>query len=340
MQTILVTGGCGYIGAHTIVDLIENGFEVIAVDNLSRSSAHSLQGIEKITGKKIKNYNIDLTDKKAGEQIFIDHKNITGIIHFAAYKAVGESVEKPLDYYQNNIFSLVSLLQLAVQYDTKHFIFSSSCTVYGNPDTIPVTEQTPLQQAASPYGATKQMGETIVQDTATAYPLSTILLRYFNPVGAHPSIAIGELPIGRPQNLVPAITQTAIGKLPTMQVFGSDYDTRDGSCIRDYIHVCDIAHAHTLALQHSIKANKVNSCEVFNLGTGNGITVLEAIQAFEKVSGVKLNYEVGPRRAGDIVAIYANNNYAIDKLGWNIKYSLEDMMRTAWEWEKSLAKAP
>ena len=340
MQTILVTGGCGYIGAHTIVDLIENGFEVIAVDILSRSSAHSLQGIEKITGKKIKNYNIDLTDKKAAEQIFIDHKNITGIIHFAAYKAVGESVEKPLDYYQNNIFSLVSLLQLAVQYDTKHFIFSSSCTVYGNPDTIPVTEQTPLQQAASPYGATKQMGETIVQDTATAYPLSTILLRYFNPVGAHPSIAIGELPIGRPQNLVPAITQTAIGKLPTMQVFGSDYDTRDGSCIRDYIHVCDIAHAHTLALQHSIKANKVNSCEVFNLGTGNGITVLEAIQAFEKVSGVKLNYEVGPRRAGDIVAIYANNNYAIDKLGWNIKYSLEDMMRTAWEWEKSLAKAP
>ena len=340
MQTILVTGGCGYIGAHTIVDLIENGFNVISVDNLSRSSENSLAGIEKITGKKVKNYNIDLTNAQAAESIFTENPDITGVIHFAAYKAVGESVEMPLAYYENNIFSLVNLLKLAVKYNAMHFIFSSSCTVYGNPDSIPVTEQTPLQPAASPYGATKQMGESIIKDTAFVAPLSTILLRYFNPVGAHPSIAIGELPIGRPQNLVPAITQTAIGKLPTMQVFGSDYDTRDGSCIRDYIHVCDIAHAHTLALQHSIKANKVNSCEVFNLGTGNGITVLEAIQAFEKVSGVKLNYEVGPRRAGDIVAIYANNNYAIDKLGWNIKYSLEDMMRTAWEWEKSLAKAP
>ncbi|MCF8407060.1 MAG: SDR family NAD(P)-dependent oxidoreductase, partial [Chitinophagaceae bacterium] len=214
MQTILVTGGTGYIGAHTIVDLIENGFDVISADNLSRSSAECLKGIEKITGKKIKNYEIDLTDKKAAEQIFIQHKNITGIIHFAAYKAVGESVEMPLEYYQNNITSLINLLQLAVQYQAKHFIFSSSCTVYGNPDKITVTEQTPLKTAASPYGATKQMGETIVHDTAIAHPISTILLRYFNPVGAHPSIAIGELPIGRPQNLVPAITQTAIGKLP------------------------------------------------------------------------------------------------------------------------------
>jgi len=338
MQTILVTGGCGYIGAHTIVDLIQNGFEVISVDNLSRASEHSLNGIEQITGKKIKNYVIDLTNKTATEQIFKEHPTITGIIHFAAFKAVGESVEKPLAYYENNLFSLVHLIQLAVQYNAKHFIFSSSCTVYGNPDTIPVTELTALKTAASPYGATKQMGETIVQDSTVAHPLSSILLRYFNPVGAHPSIAIGELPIGRPQNLVPAITQTAIGKLPKMLVFGSDYDTRDGSCIRDFIHVCDIAHAHTLALQYSIKNDKTNYCDIFNLGTGNGITVLEAIQAFEKVAGVKLNYEIGPRRAGDIVAIYANNDYAVKKLGWTCKYDLDEMMRTAWEWEKSLAK--
>jgi UDP-glucose 4-epimerase len=243
----------------------------------------------------------------------------------------------PLAYYENNIFSLVNLLKLAVKYNAMHFIFSSSCTVYGNPDAIPVTEQTPLQPAASPYGATKQMGESIIKDTAFVASLSTILLRYFNPVGAHPSTAIGELPIGRPQNLVPAITQTAIGKLATMQVYGDDYDTRDGSCIRDYIHVCDIARAHTLALQYSIKNNQPKSCEIFNLGTGNGITVLEAIKAFEKVSGLSLNYQIGPRRAGDIVAIYANNDYAVKKLGWEIKYSLEDMMRTAWDWEKSIA---
>ena len=338
MQTILVTGGCGYIGAHTIVDLIENGFNVISVDNLSRASDQSLVGIEKITGKKIKNFTVDLTDKVATENIFIENPGITGIIHFAAYKAVGESVELPLDYYENNLFSLVHLLQMSVKYHAKHFIFSSSCTVYGNPDTSRVTEATPLQAAASPYGATKQMGEVIVKDTAHTYPISAILLRYFNPVGAHPSTAIGELPIGRPQNLVPAITQTAIGKLPKMQVHGNDYDTRDGSCIRDYIHVCDIAHAHTLALQYSIKNNQEKSCEVFNLGTGNGITVLEAIQAFEKVSGVQLNYEIGPRRAGDIVAIYANNDKAVKELGWNCKFGLEEMMLTAWQWEQSLAK--
>ena len=338
MQTILVTGGCGYIGAHTIVDLIEHGFDVISADNLSRASDKSLDGIESITGKKIKNYKVDLTDKVATENIFKENPSIIGIIHFAAFKAVGESVDKPLDYYENNLFSLVHLLQMAAKYNAKHFIFSSSCTVYGNPESIPVTEETPLQTAASPYGATKQMGETIVRDTAFTYPLSTILLRYFNPVGAHPSTAIGELPIGRPQNLVPAITQTAIGKLPTMQVYGSDYDTRDGSCIRDYIHVCDIAHAHTLALQYSIKNNAEKSCEVFNLGTGNGITVLEAIKAFEKVSGVKLNYEIGPRRAGDIVAIYANNDKAVQQLGWTCKYGLEEMMLTAWQWEQSLSK--
>jgi UDP-glucose 4-epimerase len=316
---------------------LEHGFNVISADNLSRTTDKSLDGIEKITGKRIKNYQVDLTDKSATENIFKENPNITGIIHFAAYKAVGESVEKPLDYYENNLFSLIHLLQMATKYNAKHFIFSSSCTVYGNPEIIPVTEETPLQTAASPYGATKQMGETIVKDAAFTYPLSTILLRYFNPVGAHPSTAIGELPIGRPQNLVPAITQTAIGKLPTMQVYGTDYDTRDGSCIRDYIHVCDIAHAHTLALQYSLQKNAEKSCEVFNLGTGNGITVLEAIKAFEKVSGVKLNYELGPRRAGDIVSIYANNDKAVTKLGWHCKYGLEDMMHTAWQWEQSLA---
>jgi UDP-glucose 4-epimerase len=338
MQTILVTGGCGFIGAHTIVDLIENGFDVISIDNLSRASDKSLDGIEHITGKRIKNYTVDLTDKQATEKVFIENPNITGIIHFAAYKAVGESVEMPLAYYENNLFSLVHLLNMAVKYKIQHFIFSSSCTVYGNPESIPVVEATPLQEAASPYGATKQMGETIVKDAAFTHPISAILLRYFNPVGAHPSTEIGELPIGRPQNLVPAITQTAIGKLPTMQVHGADYDTRDGSCIRDYIHVCDIAHAHTLAIQYSIKKNTPNTCEVFNLGTGNGITVLEAIKAFEKVSGVQLNYEIGPRRAGDIVAIYANNDKAVNQLGWKCKYGLDEMMLTAWNWEKSLAK--
>jgi len=338
MQTILVTGGCGFIGAHTIVDLIENGFNVISIDNLSNATDESLLGIAAITGKQITNYTIDLKDKTATETVFIANPGIVGIIHFAAYKAVGASVEKPLDYYENNISSLVHLLQMAVKYNIPHFIFSSSCTVYGNPDTIPVTENTPMQTAASPYGATKQMGETIVKDAAFAHPLSTILLRYFNPVGAHPSSAIGELPIGRPQNLVPAITQTAIGKLPKMQVHGADYDTRDGSCIRDYIHVCDIAHAHTLAIQYSIHNNQSNSCEVFNLGTGNGITVLEAIHAFEKVTGVRLNYEIGPRRAGDIVSIYANNDRAVNQLGWKCQYNLEDMMRTAWDWEQSLAK--
>ena len=337
MNKILVTGGCGYIGAHTIVDLVENGYEVVCVDNNSRSNMKLLDGAEKILGQKVKNYKVDLCNYDETYAVLQENPDITGVIHFAAYKAVGESVELPLDYYENNLCSLVHLLQMSVKYNAKHFIFSSSCTVYGNPDSIPVTEQTPLKTAASPYGATKQMGETIVHDTAVAHPLSAILLRYFNPVGAHPSIAIGELPIGRPQNLVPAITQTAIGKLDTMQVYGDDYDTRDGSCIRDYIHVCDIARAHTLALQYSIKNNQPKSCEIFNLGTGNGITVLEAIKAFEKVSGLALNYQIGPRRAGDIVAIYANNDYAVKKLGWEIKYSLEDMMRTAWDWEKSIA---
>lgn len=333
MGKILVTGGCGYIGSHTIVDLIENGFEVISVDNNARSTTHMLTGIEKITGKKIKNYKVDLCNFDETFAIFQENTDITGIIHFAAYKAVGESVEKPLLYYENNIFSLVNLLKCVEEFKVKHFVFSSSCTVYGNPLQIPVTEQTPMQPAESPYGATKQMGEQMIQDFAKSSDCNCILLRYFNPVGAHPSIYIGELPVGKPANLVPAITQTAIGKLPQMQVFGNDYDTRDGSCLRDFIHVSDIAHAHTLSIQKMMEPGYNKACDIYNLGSGNGVTVLEAIKAFEKVSGVKLNYIIGNRRPGDVVAIYADNHYAKEELKWQVQYSIEDMMLTAWKWE-------
>ncbi len=336
MKKILVTGGCGYIGVHTIVDLIQNGFEVISVDNNSRSTTAILLNAETITGKKIKNYVVDLCDLETTRSIFKENENIEGIIHFAAYKAVGESVEKPLLYFENNNFSLVNILKCAEEFNVPHFVFSSSCTVYGNPDTIPVTEETPQKPAESPYGATKQMGEVIVADTVKSNNMQAILLRYFNPVGAHPSILLGEIPLGRPANLVPAITQTAIGKLPAMQVYGDDYPTRDGSCLRDYIHVSDIAHAHTLALNFLIDKKNKNKTEIFNLGTGDGYTVLEVIKAFEKVSGVKLNYQMGPRRSGDVVAIYANNNKAKTELGWVPKYNLEDMMDTAWKWELKL----
>ncbi|MEO6455572.1 MAG: UDP-glucose 4-epimerase GalE [Ginsengibacter sp.] len=336
MKKILVTGGCGYIGAHTIVDLIQNGFDAISVDNLSRSTPVLLTGIERITGKKVKNYKVDLSNYDETFAIFQENPDIEGIIHFAAYKAVGESVEQPLLYFENNLFSLINILKCVKEFSIPHFIFSSSCTVYGNPDEIPVTEATPAKPAESPYGYTKQMGEQIVSEATKAIPVKSILLRYFNPVGAHPSIYIGEIPLGRPANLVPAITQTAIGKLPTMQVYGTDYPTRDGSCIRDYIHVSDIAHAHTLALEYLIEGKNKLNCEVFNLGTGSGVTVLEAIKTFEKVSGVKLNYKVGPRRAGDVVAVYANNELAKNSLGWNLEYSLEDMMATAWKWELKL----
>jgi UDP-glucose 4-epimerase len=336
MAKILVTGGCGYIGSHTIVDLLANGFDVISIDNFSRSSNYAVAAIEKITGKHIKNYEVDLKNFDDTLAVFQENPDIAGIIHFAAYKAVGESVQEPLFYYENNIGSLVNILKCVQEFDIPHFVFSSSCTVYGNPDTSPVTEISEVKKAESPYGATKQMGEEILQNIAAAGGANVILLRYFNPVGAHPSALIGELPIGRPQNLVPAITQTAIGKLPKMMVYGNDYPTRDGSCIRDYIHVCDIASAHTLALQYLLADKNAEACEIFNLGTGNGISVLEAIQTFEAVSGTSLNYEIGPRRAGDIVAIYANNEKAISKLGWKINYSIEDMMRTAWAWEKEV----
>jgi UDP-glucose 4-epimerase len=336
MKKILVTGGCGYIGSHTIVDLIENGFEPICVDNNSRSTPALLEGIERITGKKVKNYKVDLCSFDETHAVFQENTNIEGIIHFAAYKSVGESVHEPLMYFENNLLSLINILKCVKEFQVPYFIFSSSCTVYGNPDEIPVTEKTPPKPAESPYGYTKQMGEQIVSETTKTIFGQSILLRYFNPVGAHPSAIIGEMPSGKPENLVPAITQTAIGKLPQMKVYGDDYPTRDGSCVRDYIHVSDIAHAHTLALQYLIEHKNTGRCEVFNLGTGNGVTVLEAIKAFEKVSGVKLNYVIGPRRPGDVVAVYADNKLARESLGWEIKYSLDDMMSTAWKWEQKL----
>ncbi len=336
MSKILVTGGCGYIGSHTIVDLIENGYEVISVDNNSRSTPRILEGVEKITGRKIKNYKVDLCNFDDTFAIFQENTDITGIIHFAAYKSVGESVALPLIYFENNLTSLINLLKCVHEFNIPHFVFSSSCTVYGNPDAIPVTESTPMKHAESPYGLTKQMGEQIITEFSRANSTHCVLLRYFNPVGAHPSILIGELPIGKPANLVPAITQTAVGKLPQMTVFGDDYDTRDGSCVRDYIHVSDISHAHTLAIGYMTEGKSINKCEIFNLGSGDGTTVLEAIRAFEKVSGVALNYVIGPRRPGDVVAIYANNEYARKGLNWELKYSLEEMMSTAWKWELRL----
>lgn len=336
MKKILVTGGCGYIGSHTIVDLIENGFDVISIDDNSRSTRYLLDGIEKITGKKVKNYKVDLKDYNDTRAVFQENEDITGIIHFAAYKAVGESVEEPLMYYENNLFSLVNLLKCVDEFHVPHFVFSSSCTVYGSPDSIPVTEDSPIKKAESPYGSTKQMGEDIITNVVKATDTKAILLRYFNPVGAHPSILIGELPLGRPANLVPAITQSAIGKIPELTVFGNDYPTRDGSNIRDYIHVSDIAHAHTLAIQYLIDEKNKTNCDIFNLGTGNGVTVLEAIKSFEEVSGQKLAYKIGPRRPGDVVAIYANNNFARTALGWEIKYDIKEMMRTAWAWEKKV----
>ncbi len=335
MGKILVTGGCGYIGSHTIVDLVEHGYEVISVDNNSRSHPAMFEGVERITGKRIKNYKVDLCNFDDTFAIFQENQ-IDGIIHFAAYKSVGESVEKPLLYFENNMNSLINLLKCVQEFHTPYFVFSSSCTVYGNPDSIPVTELTPMKPAESPYGLTKQMGEQIINEFAKGSGTQCILLRYFNPVGAHKSNYIGEMPIGRPQNLVPAITQTAIGKLPKMIVYGDDYDTRDGSCIRDYIHVSDVAHAHTLAIQFLEKQTEKKPSRVFNLGTGIGVSVLEAIRSFEKVSGVKLNYEIGPRRPGDVIAIYANKDLASSALGWEPKFGLDEMMDTAWKWEQRL----
>jgi UDP-glucose 4-epimerase len=336
---VLVTGGSGYIGSHTIVDLIDNGFEVVCIDNFIRSTPKALEGIRAITGKEIKNYPIDLCDRNAVQQFFESEKNIEGIIHFAALKIVPESVVKPLWYFKNNLTSLLNLLEAVALHQIPYFVFSSSCSVYGNADKLPVTEETPMKEAESPYARTKQIGEFILNDFARAHKnIQVVILRYFNPVGAHPSAKIGEFATDKPENLVPIITQTAIGKREKMWIHGNDYPTRDGSCIRDYIHVMDIANAHTKALQYIMaKKNKANY-EIFNLGTGTGVTVLEVIKAFEKVSGKKLHYEIGPRRPGDIIAIYANNSKALKLLEWKPRYNLEAMMKTAWDWEQALAK--
>lgn len=337
MQKILVTGGCGYIGSHTIVNLIENGYEVISIDNNSRSHSDIIKGITAITGKTLKNYKVDLCNFEETQAVFQENEDIVGVIHFAAYKAVGESVENPLMYFDNNIISLINILKCCDIFSVAHFVFSSSCTVYGEPDECPVTENTPLKHAASPYGYTKQAGEQIVEQTAGAGHFSAVLLRYFNPVGAHPKGFIGEWPLGKPANLVPAITQTAIGKLGQMQVFGNDYPTKDGSCVRDYIHVCDIAHAHTLALKHLIENRNEKVCEIYNLGSGNGYTVFEVIEAFEKISNTKLNFSIAGRRDGDVIAIFANNEKAQKELNWHPQFTLEEMMQTAWNWEKHLS---
>ncbi len=335
MKKVLVTGGCGYIGSHTIVDLINNGFKPISADNHYNSDPSVLEGIEAITGKKIKNYAVDLCNLEDTRQIFEENPDIVGIIHFAALKAVGESVEKPLLYYHNNLASLVNILKCVEEFNIKNLIFSSSCSVYGNAKELPVTEKTPLQIAESPYARTKQIGEDMIRDFTLVHPLTNaIALRYFNPAGAHESSIIGESPINIASNLVPVITETAIGKRPETVVFGDDYDTRDGSCIRDFVHVMDLANAHTKALEHLIQGKNTDNYLLYNLGTGEGVSVLEAIHAFEKATNKTFKYRIGPRRPGDVVAVYANNDKVKKELGWIPQYSIEDIMRTAWAWEK------
>lgn len=333
MKKVLVTGGCGYIGSHTLVDLIENGFDPVCLDNNSRSNKALLDGVSAITKKEIHNHKIDLRDYGSLKAFFETQSPFDGIIHFAAFKDVNESVEKPLTYMDNNLISLINLIKCSEEFGIGKFIFSSSCSVYGNVETIPVTEATPLSAAESPYGLSKKLGEEIIQAVATKSKTKFILLRYFNPGGAHPSIKIGEIPLKKPSNLVPAITFFAAGKLSQLKVFGGDYDTRDGSCIRDFIHVCDIAHAHTLCLDFLNKKPEAAACSIYNLGTERGVTVLETIKAFEEINNKKLNYEIAPRREGDVVAVYSDSSKAFRELGWKAKYSLQDIMETAWKWE-------
>jgi len=336
MKKILVTGGAGYIGSHTLVDLIGHGYEVVSVDNYSRSNKKVFEGILQITGKVITNYEVNLCDIAACRNVFQSEKDIAGVIHFAAYKSVGESVEFPLRYYENNMMSLINILKCIEEFEIPYFVFSSSCSVYGNVDDLPVTESTPLSKPECAYAATKQMGEQVILDFSVKGSSDSVLLRYFNPVGAHTSGFIGEVPFDKPNNLVPIITQTAIGINEHMAVWGSDYNTRDGSCIRDYIHVMDIASAHTLALDYLLQKRNSSHYEIFNVGSGKGVSVLEAIHSFERVSGLKLNYRIGPRREGDVEAIYSNNKSIMERLGWKAIYGLDDMMRTAWEWQKKL----
>ncbi len=340
MDTVIVTGGAGYIGSHTIIELLENtNFNVISIDNFSNSEAITFERIKKITGKTVKNYTIDLCDPEKTESIFKSEKNIKAIIHFAAFKSVPESVTNPHKYYHNNINSLLNLLECCKKYNVNSFIFSSSCSVYGNIATLPVKENSPLGKAESPYAYTKQVGEEILKDYVNAYPqLQAIALRYFNPVGAHLSGLIGESPINKAANLFPIITQTAAGKLKEMTVYGKNYDTRDGSCIRDYIHVTDVAIAHVKAFELLEKKDAKANFIIYNLGTGNGVSVLEAIHSFEKISGKKLNYRVGEKRAGDVVAIYSDTSLSEKELGWKTKFTLDEMMESAWKWELNLKK--
>ncbi|CAM3826031.1 MULTISPECIES: UDP-glucose 4-epimerase GalE [Flavobacterium] len=331
---ILVTGGLGFIGSHTVVELQNEGLEVIVIDNLSNSSEDVLKGIFNITGKKPLFEKLDLRNKTSVQNFFKKHNDIQGVIHFAASKAVGESVEDPLLYYENNINTLVYLLQELKELSDANFIFSSSCTVYGQAEKMPITENAAVQEAMSPYGNTKQIGEEIITDVAKVTSLNAILLRYFNPIGAHPSAEIGELPLGVPQNLVPYITQTALGLRKELSVFGNDYPTPDGTAIRDYIHVIDLAKAHVIALKRLLNKQNLEKVETFNLGTGTGSSVLEVITTFEKVSGHKLNYKIVDRREGDITEAYANIDKANNILGWKANLSLEDALASAWKWEQ------
>jgi len=334
-KKILVTGGTGYIGSHTTVELIEEGFEPIIVDNLYNSEAVVIDRIQKITGVKPHLEVFDLCDQEKLDRFIQKNNDISAVIHFAAYKAVGESVNKPLEYYRNNLLSLINLLDVMKRHGIPSLVFSSSCTVYGQPEKLPVTEDAPLQPATSPYGNTKQIGESIIRETTVSDKnLKAISLRYFNPIGAHPSALIGELPRGVPENLVPFLTQTGYGIREELKVFGDDYNTPDGSCIRDYLHVVDLAKAHVIAIKRLIEGKSKTNYEIFNLGTGKGVSVLEAIKSFERVSGIKLKYKIVGRRAGDIEKIWANPSYANKELGWKTLSSLDEAMKTAWDWEK------
>ena len=338
MRKVLVTGGLGYIGSHTVVELQNAGFEVVIIDNLSNSSLEVLDGIIQITGKTPLFEKIDLRQKSEVIQFFEKYQDISGIIHFAASKAVGESVENPLLYYENNLSTLIYLLKACNNFTIENFIFSSSCTVYGEPDKLPIDESAPIKKATSPYGNTKQISEEILNDSCKVSNLKSIALRYFNPIGAHDSSKIGELPLGIPQNLVPFITQTAAGLRDQLSVFGDDYPTEDGSCIRDYIHVVDLAKAHVVALERLLKDRNSNQFETFNIGTGKGSSVLEVVNAFEKVTQQKLNYKIVNRREGDVISVYADTKKANDVLGWKAEKSMEESLLSSWNWEKKVRK--
>jgi UDP-glucose 4-epimerase len=336
-RKILVTGGTGYIGSHTVVELQQAGYKVIIVDNLSNSNADVIEGIVRITGQRPVFEKLDCTDMPAMQALFDRHRGIDGIIHFAASKAVGESVKKPLKYYRNNIVSLINLLELMPKFDVKGIVFSSSCTVYGEPDSNPIDESAPIKPATSPYGNTKQINEEIIRDFIhSGAPIKSVILRYFNPIGAHPSAEIGELPLGVPQNLVPFITQTGIGIRKELSVFGNDYNTPDGTCIRDFINVVDLAKAHVIAIERMLENKSDEDVEIFNLGTGRGLSVLELIHVFEKVTGKPLNYKIVGRREGDIEQIWANPERANKILGWKAEVSIEDTMASAWKWQLRL----